>query len=69
MRAPAKRYVASLGFLTALEPIPPARLVLTEPAAVEWLIEVHRRYRRERAPELAASWFGRLLWKLFGRWL
>ena len=63
MRAPAKRYLRSLTPLSA---------DLTERACVETLIEAHKHHRMRledcrRPAEL--TWVGRLLWKVFGRWL
>lgn len=59
MRAPARRYLRS-----ALGDGP--ETPKTEPEAVEMLILEHRRSSYELHP---LSWFGRLLWRLFGRWL
>lgn len=65
MRAPAKRYLRSLDGFS----IPKSAM---EPECVALLIQDHARLRiRESSAMLTGrpSWFGRLLWKLFGRWL
>lgn len=64
MRAPAKRYLRSLPD----HGLPPS---ITEPECVSLLIrmDVQRRRRLEDCHRPASlSWFGRLLWKMFGRW-
>lgn len=57
MRAPARRYLRTIGQLT-----PGA----TEAECVQELIAAHM---RSGAPGGPPGWFGRLLWKLFSRWL
>jgi hypothetical protein len=58
MRAPAKRYLKSLS--------PGVVADMSERECVQTLIVAHMR-GGERVKTL--SWFGRLLWKVFGRWL
>lgn len=41
----------------------------TESECVQRLIDEHHRMWTELHGATPTSWFGRLLWKLFGRWL
>lgn len=59
----AKKYLRSIG-----GPVPK-----TEPECVATVILEHATFRelatRDAQRVARRSWFGRLLWKLFGRWL
>lgn len=63
MRAPAKRYLRSLDLVDVPR---------TEPECVAALVDSHKRQRellQRENPLVRRPWFGRLLWKLFSRWL
>lgn len=60
----AKKYLRSLGTEES-----PAVVPRTEAGCVARLITEHRMMSANLVGAKPKTWFGRMLWKLFGRWL